>query len=73
MDTDGDRVKECTSANFDGMTAMMKPSESWVSRWQGIKSFSPGCYAVSVTGVIPDHIEDYLKKKGIPYTRPHEP
>jgi hypothetical protein len=36
MTGDRDMVHECTSANFDGLIAVMKPSESWTARWQGI-------------------------------------
>jgi hypothetical protein len=31
-----ERVAECTSINFDGMIAMLKPDESWVAKWQRI-------------------------------------
>lgn len=31
-----DRVAECTSLTFDGMIAMIEPTESWVARWQRI-------------------------------------
>ncbi len=31
-----ERVAECTSLMYDGMVAMMEPSESWVARWQRI-------------------------------------
>ncbi|UYV79036.1 SUPT4H1 [Cordylochernes scorpioides] len=35
-----DMVYECTSANFDGMIAMMGPEDSWVAKWQRICKFS---------------------------------
>jgi transcription elongation factor SPT4 len=31
-----DRVAECTSMMYDGLIAMVEPSESWVARWQRI-------------------------------------
>ena len=31
-----ERVSECTSTMYDGMIAMMEPTESWVARWQRI-------------------------------------
>jgi transcription elongation factor SPT4 len=36
MRNQAERVDECTSANFDGMIAVIKPEESWVARWQRI-------------------------------------
>jgi hypothetical protein len=36
MRSSADRVAECTSTMYDGMIAMMEPSESWVARWQRI-------------------------------------
>ena len=47
---DRDMVAQCTSANFDGLIAMMKPNESWAARWQGIANYVPGCYALRVRG-----------------------
>ena len=29
-----DQVKACTSIQFDGVIAVLKPKESWVARWQ---------------------------------------
>ena len=37
-----DRVASCTTANFEGVIAMMKPDESWVARWEGINRNLPG-------------------------------
>ncbi|KAJ1500940.1 transcription elongation factor spt4 [Coelomomyces lativittatus] len=31
-----DRVSECTTSTFDGIIALMHPSQSWVGRWQRI-------------------------------------
>jgi transcription elongation factor SPT4 len=42
MQGDREIVHECTSANFDGLIAMMKPNESWASRWQGICALPAG-------------------------------
>jgi transcription elongation factor SPT4 len=37
-----ERVAECTSINFDGMIAMLKPDESWVAKWQRISESPSG-------------------------------
>lgn len=34
MQGNSDRVNLCTTAQFDGMTAIMDPKESWVARWK---------------------------------------
>ncbi|RUS21254.1 Spt4/RpoE2 zinc finger-domain-containing protein [Endogone sp. FLAS-F59071] len=60
-----ERVQECTSSNFDGMIAMMRPTDSWVDK------FSKGVYAVRVSGRIPDDVEDELERRGIAY-RPRD-
>jgi hypothetical protein len=31
-----DRVNTCTTAQFDGMAAIMDPKESWVARWKRV-------------------------------------
>ena len=67
MANDRDTVMECTSSNFDGMIAIMKPNESWAARWQGISGFVPGCYAQRVRGTLaPQHITT-LEDNGIRY------
>ncbi|XP_064620492.1 transcription elongation factor SPT4-like [Lineus longissimus] len=71
MKNNRDAVYECTSSNFDGMIAMMGPEDSWVAKWQRISKFTKGCYAVSVTGVLPPGIVRELKSKGIMY-RPRD-
>lgn len=44
----------------------MIPNASWVSKWQHIpKTASPGAYAISVTGTLPDAVLDMLERKGI--------
>lgn len=65
----GDReiVHQCTSSNFDGLIAIMKPSESWAARWQGIASFVPGCYALRVQGNLPSEHIVTLEDNGITY------
>ena len=64
---DPELVNKCTSNNFDGMIAMMNPSESWVARWVMIDKLSPGVYAMSVSGSLPKHKIMELASKGIDY------
>jgi transcription elongation factor SPT4 len=35
-----------TTANWEGLIAVVEPKDSWVSKWQGLTSFVPGLYAV---------------------------
>jgi transcription elongation factor SPT4 len=65
----GDRemMFECTSADFDGMVAMMQPNSSWVARYQAIGNFVPGCYALRVRGELPSQYQFTLEDNGIRY------
>lgn len=67
MQGDREKVYECSSANFDGLLAMMSPNDSWVARWQMIDKLTPGVYAISVYGSLPSDIVHYLRSKGISY------
>ena len=67
MMNDRDMVQQCTSANFDGLIAIMKPPESWAARWQGIQDFVPGCYALRVRGTLPTEHIVTLEDNGIRY------
>ena len=67
MAGDREMVLECTSANFDGMIAIMKPDQSWAARWQGIQTFVPGCYALRVKGTLPSEHAVTLEDNGIRY------
>ena len=71
MAGDREMVHECTSANFDGLIAMMKPQESWAARWQGIANYVPGCYALRVKGTLRSEHIVTLEENGIRY-RPLE-
>lgn len=62
-----DKVFECTSANFDGMVALMDPSDSWVARWQRIDNQVRGMYAVSVSGELSEQIKRSLREKNFEY------
>eukprot|EP01128_Nolandella_sp_AFSM9_P001587 TRINITY_DN11808_c0_g1_i1.p1 TRINITY_DN11808_c0_g1~~TRINITY_DN11808_c0_g1_i1.p1 ORF type:complete len:131 (-),score=10.69 TRINITY_DN11808_c0_g1_i1:223-585(-) len=61
-------VEQATSANFDGVIAMMDTANSWVAKWQGHKSiYIPGVYAVSVSGILPQHFIERMESKGLIY------
>ena len=51
------QVQQCTSTNFDGALALMKPQDSWVAKWQNVQRKVPGMYAVSVSGALPPDVE----------------
>jgi len=39
-------VHDGTTSNWEGAVALINPTESWVSKWQGLTNYVPGCYAV---------------------------
>jgi len=49
-----DKVFECTSANFDGMIAMMDPTDSWVAKWQRL--------GFLFTSVLPEKGPEFFKR-----------
>ncbi|KAJ1926760.1 transcription elongation factor spt4 [Tieghemiomyces parasiticus] len=71
MRGNNERVLDCTSSNFNGFVAMMRPGESWLSRWQRIEKYAKGLYAAQVSGRIPEDIEMELERRGITY-RPRD-
>ncbi|KAJ9103886.1 hypothetical protein QFC21_002349 [Naganishia friedmannii] len=62
-----ERVKRCTSLQFDGVIAMIRPTESWVAKWQRLGPMRPGLYAARVIGRPPKDVLRKLKEKGVPY------
>ncbi|KAL2916059.1 transcription elongation factor spt4 [Polyrhizophydium stewartii] len=66
-----ERVMMCTSGQYDGLVAMMRPDASWVARWQRVDKFHKGLYAVRVTGRLPQDIEDDLARRSLKY-RPRD-
>mmetsp|Transcript_24488 Transcript_24488/g.97174 ORF Transcript_24488/g.97174 Transcript_24488/m.97174 type:complete len:133 (+) Transcript_24488:37-435(+) len=60
-----DRVTMHTTANFDGVVAMINPDDSWVAKWEGLKRFYPGVYAVKVYGQLPSEAQDFLDERGL--------
>jgi len=67
MKNNSDRVDECTSQNFDGLTALMSPDDSWVAKWQRINRYAPGVYALSVSGKLPNSTIRDLRSQGVTY------
>ncbi|KAL3686126.1 hypothetical protein R1sor_004148 [Riccia sorocarpa] len=67
MDQDSDRVLECTTPNFAGVIAAMEPPASWAARWQRISKFAPGCYALSVTGMLPEEMQAICEHNNVRY------
>eukprot|EP01132_Coremiostelium_polycephalum_P009241 gene9241-11322_t len=47
---DKDRVLSNTTQNYEGLIALMKPTESWIARRQHLERRVPGCYALSIDG-----------------------
>ncbi|XP_033628363.1 transcription elongation factor SPT4-A-like [Asterias rubens] len=62
-----DIVYDCTSTSFDGIIALTSPEDSWVGKWQRINRNQKGCYAISVTGRLPNAVIRELKSRGITY------
>ena len=62
---------ECTSPTFDGMVALIEPTESWVAQWQRINKFVKGLYAIRVHGRLPEYAIETLESHGIAY-RPRD-
>ncbi|KAI5453569.1 transcription elongation factor spt4 [Naganishia albida] len=62
-----ERVKQCTSLQFDGVIAMLRPDQSWVAKWQRLGPMRPGLYAARVIGRPPRDVLRKLKEKGVPY------
>jgi len=68
MEQDRDAIDECTTSNFDGLIAMMNPTQSWVAKWQRIKGNAvPGCYAVVVHGRLSEERVHDLSDRQIEY------
>eukprot|EP00929_Paragymnodinium_shiwhaense_P045796 TRINITY_DN23347_c1_g1_i1.p1 TRINITY_DN23347_c1_g1~~TRINITY_DN23347_c1_g1_i1.p1 ORF type:complete len:429 (+),score=122.88 TRINITY_DN23347_c1_g1_i1:100-1386(+) len=49
------RVAACTTGNYHGILAIMRPG-TFTSRFNGLEKNSPGLYALAVHGTIPPHI-----------------
>ena len=59
-----DQISVCTSPNYDGVIAMMKPKKSWVARWQRVAAYNrPGLYAIRVQGRLPESVSEFLYRE----------
>mmetsp|Transcript_26267 Transcript_26267/g.77670 ORF Transcript_26267/g.77670 Transcript_26267/m.77670 type:complete len:145 (-) Transcript_26267:133-567(-) len=54
----------CTTAFFEGQSAVMDPRQSWVAKWLRVDNYLPGVYAISVTGQFEKDIEEELESRG---------
>lgn len=64
MVDDPEKVNACTTAFYEGQTAVMDPRESWVAKWLRVDNYLPGCYAITVTGQFDKEIEEELENRG---------
>eukprot|EP00887_Chlorella_sp_A99_P005939 scaffold29.g5939.t1 len=64
MEGDKERVYDSTTTEYSGIISVMDPAGSWGAKWLHLRSFVPGCYALSVHGGAPAHIEDLLEANG---------
>lgn len=60
-----ERVNSCTTAFYEGITAVMDPRDSWAAKWIRTDNYLPGVYAISVTGQFDRDIEEDLENQGI--------
>ena len=60
-----DRVTGCTTSNFEGVVALVQPEKSWLAKWEALRKFYPGVYALQVFGEMPPQIQEFLIDKGI--------
>lgn len=60
-----DRVDTCTTADFAGMIAMVRPQDSWVAQTLGLTEYLPGIYALHVYGELPASIREYMVENDI--------
>eukprot|EP00924_Labyrinthula_sp_SR-Ha-C_P005390 snap_masked-scaffold_1-processed-gene-30.44-mRNA-1 protein AED:0.41 eAED:0.41 QI:0/-1/0/1/-1/1/1/0/113 len=66
MTEDRDRCEMATTSDYQGFVAVMKPEQSWVSRWIRVSNLIPGCYAIKVNETLHPSLEKELEENGVP-------
>jgi len=56
-----DSIQDCTSQVFEGLITLADPSQSWVAKWQRLKGYVPGVYAVKVQGMVGVVVFSYIE------------
>ena len=65
MAGDSERANSCTTAFFEGQTAVFDPRDSWAAKWLRVDSYLPGVYAITVIGSLDKDTEDDLESRGL--------
>jgi transcription elongation factor SPT4 len=55
-------IMDVTTAGFEGFSALTRPAESWVARWQFCQDMIPGVYALKVDRDVPEDVAITLEQ-----------
>lgn len=67
INASNDNFHDATSDTFNGLIILVKPSASWVGKWQRIENKQPGSYAMTVDGILPDEFVNKIEEYGNVY------